>query len=56
MSLSCKIGSSWETLGFAGRNSESDSAFFRNYEAVSEGYKAALEAAISRLGSKSYRQ
>lgn len=56
MSLSCKIGSSWETLGFAGRNCESDSAFFRNYEAVSEGYKAALEAAISRLGSKSYRQ
>ncbi|WP_258927211.1 hypothetical protein, partial [Bifidobacterium breve] len=29
---------------------------FRDYEAASEGYKAASEAAISRLGSKSCRQ
>lgn len=31
-------------------------SYIQDYEAVSEGYKAALDAAISRLGSKSCRQ
>lgn len=31
-------------------------AYIQDYEAASEGYKAALDAAISRLGSKSCRQ
>lgn len=31
-------------------------SYIQDYEAVSEGYKAALDAAISRLGSRSCRQ